>query len=195
VQGYRAVPRGEAAKFEAKKKQGKDKRNLKFLRVSLVRLGTAQASGMSEDDAKLRQRLIRAAKTKLKNLHMFVSTKRLVVCPSPFYFIFFKIHNLPFSYRDKDLYELAIQHATNNAKITDCRVMRNKKGKDQKGRVVLGKSKGFGFVEFAEHLDALTCLRNLNNKPDIFSDTKVSKKLSLNLSFFSARSLNSRLKT
>lgn len=51
--------------------------------------------------------------------------------------------------------------------------MRNKKGKDDNGRAILGKSKGFGFVEFTEHLDALTCLRNLNNNPDIFTDKKV----------------------
>jgi nucleolar protein 4 len=52
--------------------------------------------------------------------------------------------------------------------------MRKKKGKDDKGRTVLGKSKGFGFVEFTEHLDALTCLRNLNNNPKIFTDKKVT---------------------
>jgi RNA recognition motif-containing protein len=51
--------------------------------------------------------------------------------------------------------------------------MRNKKGKDEHGRSILGKSKGFGFVEFSEHLDALTCLRNLNNNPSIFTDKKV----------------------
>jgi hypothetical protein len=79
VEGYRAVPREEASKFEKKKKQGKDNRNLKFLRVSLIRPGTAQAKGMSEEDAKLRQRLVEAAKVKLKSLHMFVSTKRLAV--------------------------------------------------------------------------------------------------------------------
>lgn len=73
------MPREEASKFEKKAKQGKDNRNLKLLRVSLVRPGTAQARGMSEEDAQLRQRLVEAAKTKLKHLHMFVSTKRLAV--------------------------------------------------------------------------------------------------------------------
>jgi RNA recognition motif-containing protein len=83
---------------------------------------------------------------------------------------------LPFSYRDEDLSELCLQHATKKATIRECRIMRNKKGKDEKGRLVLGKSKGFGFVEFTEHLDALTCLRNLNNNPNIFTDKKVNLK-------------------
>lgn len=81
---------------------------------------------------------------------------------------------MPFSYRDNELYELCLQHATKNARIVDCRVMRNKKGKDDKGGLVLGKSKGFGFVEFSEHLDALTCLRNMNNNPETFNNKKVS---------------------
>jgi hypothetical protein len=36
------VAREEASKFEKKSKQGKDNRNLKFLRVSLIRQGTEQ---------------------------------------------------------------------------------------------------------------------------------------------------------
>ncbi|KAI6197155.1 hypothetical protein M3Y94_01190800 [Aphelenchoides besseyi] len=161
VEGHRAVPRNETSQFEKKQtKQGKDNRNLKLLRVSLIRPGTVQARGMSEEDAQSRHRLIEATKTKLKNLHMFVSTKRLA------------IHNLPFTYRDADLHDLCLKHATKNAKICESRVMRNLKGKDDKGHMILGKSKGFGFVEFEDHLDALTCLRNLNNNPDVFTDKR-----------------------
>lgn len=35
-----------------------------------------------------------------------------------------------------------------------------------------GKSKGFGFVEFAEHGHALRAMRHLNNNPEIFSNDK-----------------------
>lgn len=35
-----------------------------------------------------------------------------------------------------------------------------------------GKSKGFGFVGFAEHNHALKALRNLNNNPNIFTPEK-----------------------
>ena len=52
--------------------------------------------------------------------------------------------------------------------------MRNAKGKDERGRTVLGKSKGFGFVQFGQHVEALTCLRNLNNNSEAFSDVRVS---------------------
>lgn len=34
-------------------------------------------------------------------------------------------------------------------------------------------SKGFGFVTFTQHEDALLALRNLNNNPDIFTKEKV----------------------
>ncbi len=37
-----------------------------------------------------------------------------------------------------------------------------------------GKSKGFAFVEFAEHKDAVACLDKLNNNSQIFTDAKVN---------------------
>lgn len=78
--GYRAVPRSEAESFKKNtEKCVKDKRNLYLLRASLIRPGTQQAKGMSEKDAEQRERLAQAAKTKLKNLLMFVSPTRLVV--------------------------------------------------------------------------------------------------------------------
>lgn len=79
VFGYRAVSREDAKAFKAKEKEPKDKRNLKLLRVSLVRPGTSAANNMSEFDVKKRQKLANLAKTKLKNLHMFVSPTRLAV--------------------------------------------------------------------------------------------------------------------
>ncbi|CAD5211320.1 unnamed protein product [Bursaphelenchus okinawaensis] len=162
ITGHRAVPRTEAKKFDKdpKKKEGKDKRNLKLLRASLIRMGTAQAKGMSEEDSKARHKQIEAAKTKLKNLHMFVSSNRLA------------IHNIPFNYREDDLFNLCLKHATKKAYIKECRIMRNKTGVDNQGKPVLGRSKGFGFVEFEDHLDALTCLRNLNNNPEVFTDER-----------------------
>ena len=37
----------------------------------------------------------------------------------------------------------------------------------------LGKSKGFGFLSFKNHNDALACLRKLNNNPQIFGVNNV----------------------
>ena len=34
-------------------------------------------------------------------------------------------------------------------------------------------SKGFGFVTFSKHEDALLALRNINNNPNIFTKDKV----------------------
>lgn len=36
-----------------------------------------------------------------------------------------------------------------------------------------GKSKGFGFVSFKSHDDALQCLRKLNNNPSVFGRNNV----------------------
>lgn len=80
-----------------------------------------------------------------------------------------------------------MQNATKNAKIKECRVMRNRKGKDDRGRSILGKSKGFGFVEFIDHLDAITCLHNLNNNPRVFTDKKVYVSLTQVVHSFSQR--------
>ena len=37
-----------------------------------------------------------------------------------------------------------------------------------------GKSKGFGFLSFKSHEDALLCLRKLNNNPNVFGAKNVS---------------------
>uniref|UniRef100_F1KXM3 RNA-binding protein 28 n=1 Tax=Ascaris suum TaxID=6253 RepID=F1KXM3_ASCSU len=158
--GHRALPRNDAAAIEKEnlKKRLKDKRNLHLLRVGIVRAGTAAAKGMSEMDAKKRAKLALAAKAKLRNLHMFVSPLRLVV------------HNLPTSLTDKALRSLCFLAAGNpDAKITECRIWRDKGRLDEKGT---GKSRGFGFVAFSEHSDALAALRNLNNNPKTFTDQK-----------------------
>lgn len=38
----------------------------------------------------------------------------------------------------------------------------------------LGKSKGFGFLSFKNHDDALACLRKVNNNPHVFGKNNVS---------------------
>jgi nucleolar protein 4 len=41
------------------------------------------------------------------------------------------------------------------------------------GASKLGKSRGYAFVNFACHEDALKALRNTNNNPEIFGEKKV----------------------
>ncbi|KAI1721971.1 RNA recognition motif domain-containing protein [Ditylenchus destructor] len=165
VYGHRALPKSDAESLKKNaKKQPKDKRNLHLLKASLIRSGTAQARDMSETDGQMRQKLASVAKTKLKNLHMFVSPTRLA------------IHNIPFAYTDEQFRQVCLDRAKGgpgkNVHITECRIMREKKGKDAKGRIILGRSKGFGFVEFDTHTNALTCLRTMNNNPEVFTNER-----------------------
>lgn len=37
-----------------------------------------------------------------------------------------------------------------------------------------GRSKGFGFLAFKSHDEALMCLRKLNNNPNVFGKNNVS---------------------
>uniref|UniRef100_A0A914H2S1 RRM domain-containing protein n=1 Tax=Globodera rostochiensis TaxID=31243 RepID=A0A914H2S1_GLORO len=132
------------------------------VQASLVRPGTAEAKEMSEDDAKLRQRLMEVAKKKLINLVMFISPTRLV------------IHNIPFTLTDGQLKKVCLEAAggCSPTSVSECRIMCQRTGEDAKGRAQLGKSKGFGFVAFTEHTLALKCLRNLNNNPETFTNER-----------------------
>lgn len=38
----------------------------------------------------------------------------------------------------------------------------------------LGKSKGYGFLSFKTHDEALNCLRKVNNNPNVFGKNNVS---------------------
>ncbi|VDK84725.1 unnamed protein product [Litomosoides sigmodontis] len=155
--GHQALPRSEAAKIEKDKltKKPKDKRNLFLLRAGFIRPGTTAAAGMSEADAEKRARLAVAARQKLKNLHMFVSPTRLV------------IHNLPKSLTDKALRSICFIAAGNpDAKINECRIWRDKSKLSASGEAL---SRGFGFVNFLNHQDALSAMKHLNNNPDIFT--------------------------
>lgn len=38
----------------------------------------------------------------------------------------------------------------------------------------LGKSKGYGFLSFKSHDEALNCLRKVNNNPKVFGKNNVS---------------------
>lgn len=52
----------------------------------------------------------------------------------------------------------------------ECRVLRENKITAEHPK---GKSKGFGFVSFSTHREALVALRKLNNNPNIFGKQHV----------------------
>ncbi|XP_045453592.1 RNA-binding protein 28-like [Melitaea cinxia] len=135
------------------KKQPKDNRNLYLVKEGVIVAGTKAAVGVSASDMAKRLALERSKTQMLKNLNRFVSRYRLVVS------------NLPPSCDDARL-RRECARAAPRAAITEARVMRDLRAPLQRD----GKhpSKGYGFVMFMRHEDALACLRKLNNNPDIF---------------------------
>ncbi|XP_030646630.1 RNA-binding protein 28 [Chanos chanos] len=155
-----AVSREDATKLKKKKvKTHTGTRNLYLAREGLIRAGTTAAEGVSEADMAKRARFEELKRQKLKDINVFVSKTRLCV------------HNLPKSLDQKKLRKLCLKAAGGGkgARIKECRVMYDQK--PVKGQV-MGRSLGYGFVEYQEHDHALQALRHLNNNPDIFGPSK-----------------------
>ncbi|CAB3252532.1 unnamed protein product [Arctia plantaginis] len=136
------------------KKEAKDNRNLYLVKEGVVVAGTKAAVGVSASDMSKRLTLERSKTQMLKNLNRFVSRYRLVVS------------NLPAHFDDSKLRRICVNAGDKRATVTECRVMRDLR--TPPGRDGKHPSKGYGFVMFTRHEDALACLRKLNNNPDIF---------------------------
>lgn len=136
----------------------KDKRNLYLFKEGLIVAGTAAARGVSQADMNKRLLLEQQRTRLLKNLHKFLSTNRLVVYNLPFY-----------NFDNKKLLLLFKKYSPKDAVISEARVMRNLKDLDESG---MPKSKGYGFVSYEKHEDALSALRAINNNPEIFRVNK-----------------------
>ncbi|KAF6215187.1 hypothetical protein GE061_009939 [Apolygus lucorum] len=134
-----------------KHKAAKDTRNLYLAKEGVVLADTPAAEGVSEGDMTKRLKLEQWKTTVLRNLHMFISATRLVV------------HNIPSHYDDKMLFALFRKHSPKGAFISEARIMKTVNDKE------VGKSKGYGFVTYKKHEDALVALRRINNNPDLFS--------------------------
>ncbi|XP_055315517.1 RNA-binding protein 28 [Sitodiplosis mosellana] len=133
------------------KKQPSDSRNLYLAKEGTILAGTSAAEGVSASDLAKRLRLEQSKNQSLKNLNRFVSKERLTV------------HNIPPSY-DSGKLKMVIVKAC-GLKPKECRVMRE--NKPSLGHP-LGKSKGYGFLSFKNHDEALNCLRKVNNNPKVF---------------------------
>lgn len=134
------------------KQEPKDSRNMYLLREGMVLAGSAAADGVSATDMAKRLRLEQVKSSMLKNLNRFISRDRLT------------IHNLLETYDDEKMRKMVV--ARTSLKPIECRVMRENKPSPAFPK---GKPKGFGFLSFKKHEDALTVLRKLNNNPDVFS--------------------------
>ena len=156
---------------EKKKKESKDSRNLHLAVEGLVRQGTQAAEGVSKSDLEKRAKVEKWKRQMLKDLNAFISPTRLC------------FRNIPPSYSDAQLKKLVVKNVAKNAKITECKVIREMKG--------AGESKGYGFLAFEGHEDALQCLRKLNNNPAIFG--KVNRPI-VEFSIENRKAVNARLK-
>uniref|UniRef100_A0A1I8Q711 RRM domain-containing protein n=1 Tax=Stomoxys calcitrans TaxID=35570 RepID=A0A1I8Q711_STOCA len=134
-----------------KQNDGKDSRNLYLAREGLIMANSKAAEGVSASDMNKRHKLEQIKTQVLKNLNRFVSRNRL------------SIHNLPLNYDNDNLKDMIITYT--GFRPHECRVMRENKVTPEHPK---GKSKGFGFMSFNTHLEALTALRKLNNNPKIF---------------------------
>ncbi|KAM8891580.1 RNA-binding protein 28 isoform 2-T2 [Spinachia spinachia] len=155
-----AVTREDASKLKVDKvKVETGTRNLYLAREGLIRAGTKAAEGVPEADMVKRTRFEEIKRTKLRAINVFVSKNRLCV------------HNLPKSVDNKKLKALCLQAVKGDkgVRMTECRVMYDKT--PVKGQA-MGKSLGYGFVQFQAHEHALSTLRYLNNNPDIFGSHK-----------------------
>lgn len=155
----KAFGRGEAQSMQQgqqamKPTKGKDNRNLYLAKEGFIREGTQAANGMSSSDMILRKQREQVKEKLLKNLHMFVSPERLCV------------NNLPPTMKEPQLRQLFKQHAPPTAKIIEARIMRYLSELDNTGAA---RSRGYGFVAFTRHCDALAALRAINNNPSIFT--------------------------
>lgn len=140
-----------------KKGDGKDSRNLYLAREGLIMANSKAAEGVSGSDMHKRHKLEQSKIQVLKNLNRFVSRNRL------------SIHNLPINYDNDNLRDMVIAYT--GFKPHECRVMRENKVTPDHPK---GKSKGFGFMSFNSHQEALIALRKLNNNPKIFGTIHVS---------------------
>uniref|UniRef100_A0A8D0G7K6 RNA binding motif protein 28 n=1 Tax=Sphenodon punctatus TaxID=8508 RepID=A0A8D0G7K6_SPHPU len=164
LHAHLAVSREEAQKLRGQKvKKPTGTRNLYLAREGLIRAGTKAAEGISDADLAKRARFEELKHQKLKDQNIFVSLTRLCV------------HNLPKSVDDAGLRQLMLSavRGGKGVRIKECRVMRDLKPSEGKGR---GQSLGYAFVEFQEHEQALAALRHVNNNPQLFGPQKVSAK-------------------
>ena len=156
---------------DKKKKETKDSRNLHLAVEGLVRQGTKAAEGVSKSDLEKRAKVEKWKRQMLKDLNAFISPTRLC------------FRNIPQTYSDALLKKIIVKNVSKSSKITECKVIRESKGS--------GESKGYGFLAFESHEDALQCLRKLNNNPAIFGK---NNRPIVEFSIENRKAVNARLK-
>jgi nucleolar protein 4 len=157
----RAVDRSKARQLVDETKGAEssksDTRNLRLAWVGRVKPGTPEAAGLTDEDLRKRAHAEKEKRNKLAhNPNAYVSDVRL------------SVRNLPRDFDEKVLKHMCIlaseigrpEGRVRNkaaARITHVKIVRDEERK--------GRSKGYGFVQFQNHDDALVALEFLNNNP------------------------------
>ncbi|VDL60013.1 unnamed protein product [Hymenolepis diminuta] len=152
-----AVSKEEAAKLQTTRRGGDVLaaadlcgRNLHLARIGLIKPGSRAAEMLTAQEMTMREALSRSKQVKLRDPNIFISPLRLC------------LRNIPLSIDDRQLRAACQKVAGKEARITECRVMR-----DLKSGATKPKSLGFAFVAFEEHKDALKTLQVVNNNDKI----------------------------
>ncbi|VDO00955.1 unnamed protein product [Rodentolepis nana] len=159
-----AVSKEEVAKLQMTRR-GEDEsttsglagRNLHLARIGLIKPDTKAAEMLTAQEMAMREALARSKQSKLRDPNIFISPLRLC------------LRNIPLSIDDRQLRAACQKVSGKDARITECRVMR-----DLKSGAVNPKSLGYAFVAFEEHKDALKALQVINNNEKILGGSRAS---------------------
>lgn len=135
-----------------------DRRNVHLAKEGVLVEGSEDWLQLSASDKAKRKRGQEDKKTKLASPNFAVSRTRL------------SVRNIPVTWTEKQLKQTFIkavkQRATKaNPKVVQAKILVDDEKVDSQGNA---KSRGIGFVEFAEHEHALCALRQLNNSPTVW---------------------------
>lgn len=142
---------------EEKEKEKKDTRNLYLIRQGLIMNNTAAYTQLSSHDKTLRRKLEVESKAKIAIPNMSVSRTRV------------SVHNMPLTLTEGELRKMVTEACVYKGRLLQVKVVRSK---DRIGTDAKLRSKGFGFLEFAEHEDALAVIAGMNNSPKFFDAKK-----------------------
>ena len=155
----------EIASKTAEDKKEADKRNLYLLKESFIDKSSSEWQEMSETDKQKRAKAYQERALKLKNLNCFVSKTRI------------SIRNMPVSIDEKQLKATigtCVSKSHPEFKLTSQYIKQVKIIRDKERKTSAGESRslGYAFVEFSDHKYALSLVRKMNNKKDIFTTQK-----------------------
>ena len=153
---------------ESKKHEKTDRRNLYLAAEGVIREGDPAARNLTPAELALRANAERGKAQKLRDPSNFVSKTRLCVRNMPLLCDEVKLKALFLRAIEK---RPGSQSSSAGKQITAVKIVRDSAtGRTQGGAA---RSMGYGFVEFAEHDDALFALRALNNNPTAFAELPV----------------------